>query len=122
MATRKSNIWALVVGGLLVALVLAFFVSRYASSSPDGLNKVAIDQGFADQEVEHATAEGPLAGYGVKGVDDEGLSTGLSGIIGVAICFGLGLVLFVIFSNRKPTTAVEGDAAAATTSSSGAAP
>jgi cobalt/nickel transport system permease protein len=30
---------------VFVALGLAFFVSRFASSSPDGLNKVAIDQG-----------------------------------------------------------------------------
>lgn len=121
MRTKKSNTWALVVGGLLVALGLAFFVSRYASGSPDGLNKVAIDEGFADQEKETATADSPLAGYGVRGVENEGLSTGLSGIIGVAICFGAGLLLFAIVSNRKRPANGEGDAAAAR-ASSGSAP
>ena len=53
MAAKRTTTWAVVVGGLLVALGLAFFVSRFASSSPDGLNKVAIDQGFDD------TADGP---------------------------------------------------------------
>jgi cobalt/nickel transport system permease protein/cobalt/nickel transport protein len=91
---RRRSTWLFIVGGLIVAVGLAFFVSPFASSSPDGLNKVAIDEGFADEEQPHATAEGPLAGYAVEGVEDEGLSTGLSGIIGVAIVFGLGLIVF----------------------------
>ena len=91
MAAKRTTTWAVVVGGLLVALGLAFFVSRFASSSPDGLNKVAIDQGFDDTQTNHATADGPFAGYGVKGVDDQGLSTGLAGIVGVAVTFGIGL-------------------------------
>jgi hypothetical protein len=37
----------------------------------------------------------------VRGVDDESLSTGLSGIIGVAITFGVALVLFGIFHSRR---------------------
>jgi hypothetical protein len=36
----------LVLVGLLVAVVLAGGVSYFASSSPDGLNKVASDTGF----------------------------------------------------------------------------
>jgi hypothetical protein len=75
-------------------LGLAFFVSPRASGSPDGLNRVAIDQGFDSTAQNPATAEGPLAGYGVKGVDDRSLSTGLAGVIGVAITFGAGMVLF----------------------------
>jgi hypothetical protein len=82
--------------GLAVALALAFFVSPEASSEPDGLNKVALDEGFAGQERAHATEDSPLAGYGVEGVDDDRLSTGLAGIAGVAVTFavvGGGLVL-----------------------------
>ena len=67
----RKNLCLFVVGGLIVALGLAFFVSPLASSSPDGLNKVAIDKGFSDTQKDHALADGPLAGYGVKGVDDE---------------------------------------------------
>jgi hypothetical protein len=88
--------------GLAVALLLAFLVSPEASSKPDGLNKVAIDQGFADQEQNHSLQDGPLAGYGVKGVDDERMSTGLAGIIGVATTFALGLGFFALVRARGP--------------------
>lgn len=37
-----------VLGGLAVALVLAGVLSFFASSEPDGLNRVAEDKGFAD--------------------------------------------------------------------------
>ena len=37
----------LLIGGALVAVVLAAVVSFYASSAPDGLNKVAEDHGIA---------------------------------------------------------------------------
>jgi hypothetical protein len=75
--------------GLAVALALAFFVSPEASSEPDGLNKVAIEEGFADQETAHATGDSPLAGYGVEGIDDDRRSTGLAGVIGVGVTFAV---------------------------------
>ena len=98
--TRKG-LTAVVVGGLIVAGGLAFFVSPLASSSPDGLERVATDEGFIDAAEDHDLADGPLADNGVRGVDDERLSTGLSGIIGVAITFGVALVLFGIFHSRR---------------------
>ncbi len=93
-ATGRGNLRLFVAGGLIVVLGLAFFASPLASSSPDGLEKVSIDQGFAETAEEHALAEGPLADYAVEGVEDQRLSTGLSGVIGVAITFGVGMVLF----------------------------
>jgi hypothetical protein len=90
----RKNLMLFIVGGLLVALGLAFFVSPLASSSPDGLEKVSVDEGFDDTARDHALADSPLTDYAVEGVDDEGLSTGLAGIIGVAITFGLGMIVF----------------------------
>jgi hypothetical protein len=90
----RRNMRLFVIGGLLIALGLAFFVSPFASSSPDGLNKVAIDKGFSSTEKEHALDGSPLAGYGVKGVDDDRVSTGLAGVIGVVITFGIAMILF----------------------------
>jgi hypothetical protein len=81
--------------GLAVALILAFFVSPYASSEPDGLERVSIDKGFDGAPRDHALAEAPLADYGVDGVDDAQLSTGLAGVIGVAICFAVGAVVLL---------------------------
>lgn len=80
---------AVVAAGLLVALALAFFLGPEASTKPDGLNKVAIDQGFDGQQRTHRMAGSPLAGYGVKSVDDDRLGTGLAGVIGVAVTFGI---------------------------------
>ncbi len=103
----RAGIVAVVIGGLIVAGALAFFVSPLASSSPDGLERVATDEGFVDTAEEHDLADAPLADYGVKGVEDESLSTGLSGIIGVAITFGIALVLFGILHSRRDGSRTE---------------
>ena len=89
--------------GLLVALVLAFFVSPEASSSPDGLEKVATDEGFIDEAAPHDMEDSPLADYGVEGVDDERLGTGLAGVTGVAVTFLVagGIVLLVRLAARR---------------------
>jgi hypothetical protein len=100
---------AFIVGGLLVALVLAFFVSPSASDDPDGLNKVASDEGFADTENDHAVGDTPAGGYEVRGVDDDRLSMGLAGVIGVAATFVVagGVMLVVRWTRRAtPTRAV----------------
>ena len=47
---------------LLVSLLVAGGVSLLASGKPDGLNRVAQDEGFADTESDHAVGDGPLAG------------------------------------------------------------
>ena len=105
----RRNLLLFVIGGLIVALGLAFFVSPYASSSPDGLERVSIDKGFADTAKAHALGDGPLADYGVKGVENEKLSTGLSGVIGVVVTFGVAMILFgalrVYRAARRPAPA-----------------
>jgi hypothetical protein len=93
---RSSNLRIFLLGGLLVAIGLATLVSGFASSSPDGLNKVAEDHGFAANAREHRFENGPLAGYAVKGVNSDRLSTGLAGLIGVLVTFGVGLALFAL--------------------------
>ena len=129
---RRNRLGLFVVAGLLVALALAFFVSPQASSSPDGLEKVAIDEGFVGEAAEHDMADSPFADYGVEGVDDERLGTGLAGISGVAVTFlvatGIGLLVRVAARRRRgdaptptptPTPAgnatADGDTAAPTT-------
>ena len=106
--SRRSSITVFVVLGLGVALAFAFFVSPLASSEPDGLERVAIDQGFEGQAAAHAMAGGPLADYSVKGVDSGWLSTGLSGVIGVVLCFLIGgalvLAIRAIRSRRRSDT------------------
>jgi hypothetical protein len=94
------------VAGLLVALALAFFVSPQASSSPDGLEKVATDEGFIETADDHDLADSPLADYGVEGVDDERLGTGLAGVAGVGVTFlvmgGIVLLVRLVARRRRP--------------------
>jgi cobalt/nickel transport protein len=99
---RRFGLAAFVAAGLIVALVLAFFVSPSASGDPDGLDKVAIDRGFADTETDPALGDAPTAGYEVRGVDDDRMSTGLAGVIGVAVTFAVaGGVMLIVTRTRR---------------------
>ncbi|HZJ07088.1 MAG TPA: PDGLE domain-containing protein [Nocardioidaceae bacterium] len=75
----------LIITGTLVALLLAGVVSFYASESPDGLNRVAEDQGISATEKEHAARNSPLAGYDAEGIDNDRFSGGVAGVAGAAI-------------------------------------
>jgi cobalt/nickel transport protein len=79
-----------------LAIILALVISPFASSSPDGLEKVAEDKGFIDKAQDTWT-KAPLPDYTVPGIKNEGLSTGLAGVIGVVAVFGVGLgVAFIL--------------------------
>lgn len=106
---------AFVLGGLLVALLLAGVVSNFAAESPDGLEATARqgctvnDAGeitggscVAQAEKEHEVG-GPLAGYGIRGIDNGHLSGGLAGVAGVLLTFALGGGLFWVARRRRPT-------------------
>jgi cobalt/nickel transport protein len=109
--TKRTG--AFLVGGLLVALLLAGVVSGFASSSPDGLDSAAregctfdaddnITGGtcMAQRERDHQMKDSPLADYGIRGIDNEFLSTGLSGVIGVLLTFGIGAGVFWLVRRR----------------------
>lgn len=101
-ANPSTNTKLFLIAGLLLGLALALFLSPYASSSPDGLEKVAEEEGFADSADDHQLADSPLADYAVEGIDTEPVSTGVSGIIGVLLTFGLGLGLFAAARALRP--------------------
>ncbi len=88
--------------GLLVALVLAGIVSFYASSSPDGLNRVAQDKGFSNAEKQHGADDSPFAGYDTKGVDNGRLSGGLAGVVGSLVVLTIAGGLAFAVRRRTP--------------------
>ncbi|WP_235965973.1 PDGLE domain-containing protein [Micromonospora rubida] len=107
--------WGFVVGGLLVALLLAGVVSNYASAHPDGLDssllkgctvnaedEITGGSCPAQQAQDHELADSPLADYGIRGVDNEFLSTGLSGVLGVLLTFAVGGGVFWLLRRRGP--------------------
>jgi cobalt/nickel transport system permease protein len=97
-ARSHRKVW---ITGLVTSLVLAGFVSFYASASPDGLEKVAADKGIDAKTEEHATADSPLADYGVKDVEDARLSGGLAGVIGVGVTVVAGSTVFWAVRRRR---------------------
>lgn len=95
------NIKKFLLLGFVVSMIIAGVVSYYASSHPDGLEKAAEEVGFLDDAQGSAVSDGPLADYGVSGVEDERLSVGLAGVLGVLVMVvvaGGGFMLLV----RKP--------------------
>ncbi|WP_328669587.1 energy-coupling factor ABC transporter permease [Streptomyces sp. NBC_00328] len=100
VAARSSHrkVW---ITGLVTSLVLAGFVSFYASASPDGLEKVAKDKGIDAKAKAHASEDSPLAGYGVKDVSDARLSGGLAGVIGVGVTVVAGTGVFWTVRRRR---------------------
>ncbi|QLI99960.1 PDGLE domain-containing protein [Streptomyces sp. NEAU-sy36] len=96
--TSRRTVW---LTGLVASLVLAGFVSFYASADPDGLEKVAHDKGIDTKEKEHASADSPLADYGVKDVSDARLSGGLAGVIGVGVTVVAGSAVFWALRRRR---------------------
>lgn len=99
--TSRRKLW---IGGLVTSLLLAGFVSFYASSNPDGLEKVAADHGIDQKAKEHSSADSPLADYGVRDVDDARLSGGLAGVIGVGVTVVAGTGVFWAVRKRRGTT------------------
>lgn len=96
----RTSTRVFVVATLIVAVALALFLSPFANGSPDGLEKVAAEEGFDGAARDHDLAESPLADYGVEGVDDR-IGTGLAGVIGVAVTFAIGVGLFALLRARR---------------------
>ena len=91
----KSKWW-------LIALVICLAVaclSPLASSSPDGLERVAEDEGFLGlgQDAPYQV----IADYVFPGVENEALATILAGIIGTLILFGVAYGLTWLITLRK---------------------
>lgn len=99
---RAVGTRTLVLTGLLVALLLAGLASQYADPSPDGLERVATDLGFASAGQESVAADGPLADYAVAGVDADVASEGVAGVIGCLVVLGCTTTLMLGRRRSRP--------------------
>lgn len=90
----KLNIIFLASGIAVLIVVLAAF---FASSSPDGLEKVAENQGFVDKAEENVI-DVPAPDYLFPGIANETFATILAGISGVLLILGTS---FVIVKTKK---------------------
>jgi cobalt/nickel transport system permease protein len=90
--TSAGRAWWL--AGLAIALAVAS-LAPLASSSPDGLERVAEDKGFLD-----TAQDSPyeiIADYLFPGIENEALATILAGVVGTVIVFGIGYAVAHLF-------------------------
>ncbi|MFM8627207.1 MAG: PDGLE domain-containing protein [Candidatus Nanopelagicus sp.] len=90
-------------GAILISALLAGGVSFYASSSPDGLEKVAEDVGFIETAKDHTLSDFALADYGVSGLENARLSVGLAGLIGVVATAVIAVGFFTLIRKKAPS-------------------
>jgi len=97
--------WTFVLLALLVSILLAILLSPFASSSPDGLEKVAEDKGFLEKAEERQPAWelSPIPDYAVGGIENESLATALAGLIGTLLTFAVGLGVAKLISRKSKT-------------------
>jgi cobalt/nickel transport protein len=98
--------------GVVVTLVLAGFVSLFASASPDGLESVLLNGcDTADGEItggacvlqaagDHEIG-GVFADYGISFVDHEILGASLAGVLGVLLTLAVATGLFWLLARGK---------------------
>jgi cobalt/nickel transport protein len=85
----------------LILVFLAIFIP-FASSSPDGLEKVAETLGIE----EHAPAwKGIMPDYSVEAITDPYISTLLAGVSGTLLVLFATFILGTAIASKKPSTA-----------------
>ena len=92
----KSRWWLVALFVCLAVVVL----SPLASSSPDGLERVAEDKGFSG-----LAGNSPfqlVADYLFPGIENEAVATIVAGVIGTLVLFGLAYgIAFLLVATRK---------------------
>ena len=80
----------------LLAVVL---LAPLASSAPDGLERLAEDEGFAERATDAPFSV--LAGYLFPGVENETVASLLAGWVGVTVIFLLAVGVAVTLKRRR---------------------
>jgi len=87
--------------GLLIALALVL-IAPLASSHPDGLERVAEDQGFIERAQE--PFYNVIPDYTFPGISNEATATVAAGLAGTLLMFGLGFGLSKWLKSGSPET------------------
>lgn len=85
-----------------VSLALATAVSPWASSAPDGLEKVAGDQQFLEQgRVSGVQDHAPVADYALPGLGTGRSATAAAGLAGTLLVLGAGTGVTLLAVRRR---------------------
>ena len=82
---------------MFISLVMATVMSLFASSSPDGLERVAEDLGFIEHGEGEEVIPALMPDYAIPGIRNETLAASLAGFAGTfmmfALAYGIGILL-----------------------------
>lgn len=95
----RRAIALLLIVGLVGSVVIGGLATVFASSSPDGLERVTGDLGIEGQD--SATADSPFAEYETEGIDNERSSAAVALVVGVGATALLGFGLFRVLSSGQ---------------------
>ncbi|AEG59270.1 PDGLE domain-containing protein [Desulforamulus ruminis] len=97
--------------GLLISLLVASFLSPWASPHPDGLEKVAEELHFLVNAEGKEVLNSPIPDYIMPGIGDESVATGAAGIVGTLLTFGLivGLRRLLVKKETHPAADAMGN-------------
>ncbi|HBQ29390.1 membrane protein [Peptococcaceae bacterium SCADC1_2_3] len=91
--------------GFIVAVLIAAVLSPFASSYPDGLERVAEDKGFIVLAEGKELIKTWMPDYVFPGINHEGVATALAGIIGTVlvliVLYGIGKLLVISFRQER---------------------
>ena len=110
----RSRNRALIIAGLGSALLIAVFLSPFASKDPDGLDRVSQDLKFENKAIEDSPARklpfySVFDEYALRGVP-EAIATPLAGLAGTLATFGLAWGIGKLVVRGSNSAAGEQDA------------
>jgi cobalt/nickel transport system permease protein len=102
---RRVELRTFVLGGAIVAAAFAAVVSQFAFDDPDGLERVAIDEGFIGEAGEHALSSSLFADYATRGIGNESLSLAVAGLAGAALALVVASGMVAASRRARPSSA-----------------
>ncbi|HNV69245.1 MAG TPA: PDGLE domain-containing protein, partial [Candidatus Ozemobacteraceae bacterium] len=89
--------------GVVAAVGLVLFISPFACSWPDGLEKIAGDLGFEHQAAKVPVFPAPIPDYELPGIESDSGKTILAGLVGLAATLAVfSLIGFSVKRLRSP--------------------
>jgi len=98
----RMRFWSFIGGALVVATALAVFIAPFASGAPDGLERVAVDEGFETAAAgQPAWDLSPLGDYRFPWISDERAATAAAGLTGTIMLFAVVLLIGRTVGRRR---------------------
>ena len=87
--------------GLSIAIFVALALSPFASSFPDGLEKVSEKLGFIEKSEGEPVVKSPIPDYAMPNVKNEKLATSAAGVLGTVGVFGVTYAVAKLLRRKR---------------------